>query len=199
MIRLHARARLRTPTDRPADQLGVTAHEFELDLVAGAAARLPDHDDVVRWLGGRRRASPGDELHLDGRRLTHRSPAARVRAGLVVVGDPPLAPAVTLVDHLAAATSRRTARTLLAEVPRLAGRGDDPAGELSGGERRLLGWARAILLEPAVVVLDRAGSGLDAGALGWAQGQVARWRADGCVTLVRVGRAEELAWADDGT
>ncbi|WP_052665460.1 hypothetical protein [Nitriliruptor alkaliphilus] len=192
MTRLRARAHLPRPTDQPS----AASDEFALDLVAGAAARLPDDDVVVRWFGGRRRASPGDELRLDGRRLTHRSPAARVRAGLVVVGDPPLAPAVTLVDHLAAVTSHRAARTLLAEVPRLAGRGDDPAGVLSGGERRLLGWARAVLLEPTVVVLDRAGSGLDDDALRWAHGQVARWRAGGCVSLVRVGRAEELAWAD---
>ncbi|MEX0834902.1 MAG: hypothetical protein WD010_02345, partial [Nitriliruptor sp.] len=68
---------------------------------------------------------------------------------------------------------------------------------LSGGERRLLGWARAVLLEPRTVVLDRAGTGLDATALRWATDQVLRWRADGVVALVRVGRAEEVAWTAD--
>lgn len=179
--------------------LGVDASErLELDLPAGAAARLPDRDAVVAWLAGHRRAGPGDVLEVDGRRLVRRSPARRVRAGLVVVGDPPLAPTVTVADHLAAVTSPARAHRLLADVPRLGGRGDDPAGVLSGGERRLLGWARAVLLGPSVVVLDRAGTGLDADALGWAGAQVERWRGQGTVALVRVGRAEEAAWTEDG-
>jgi Fe-S cluster assembly ATPase SufC len=65
---------------------------------------------------------------------------------------------------------------------------------LSGGERRLLGWARVLLLEPAAVVLDRAATGLDSDALVWATAQVARWRAGGCVALVRPGRDAEAAW-----
>lgn len=188
MTRLHARVHL----EEAAAGTGVT--ELALDLGAGAAAVLPDRDELVAWLGGQRRRHTGDELRVDGRRLTRRSPAARVRAGLVVLGDPPVAPTVSLLDHLAAVTSRHAARELLAGVPRLAGRGGDPAGVLSGGERRLLGWARARLLDPSVVVLDRAATGLDADALRWANDQVARWRASGTVALVRVGRTEEAAW-----
>jgi ABC-type sugar transport system ATPase subunit len=187
--RLIARARPATSADR-----GVPV-DLDLDLSAGGAAVLPDRADVVAWLGGRRRAAPGDDLRVDGRRLAHRPVAASVRAGLVVVGDPPLAPAVSVVDHLAAITSRSAASTLLTQVPRLAGRGDDPAGVLSGGERRLLGWARAILLGPRVVVLDRAATGLDTDATAWAAAQVARWRAEGTVTRVRAGRTEEVHWA----
>lgn len=191
MTRLHVRAHL--------DGTGGSAGPVTLDLAAGEAATIPDRDDVVRWLAGRGVPTRGDELLLDGRRLVTRSPAARVRAGLVVVGDPPVAPAVTVVDHLAAVTSRRVARELLADVPRLGGRGDDPAGVLSGGERRLLGWARALLLDPAVVVLDRAATGLDRDAVAWATAQVRRWRARGAVALVRVGRADEAGWAGPPT
>jgi ABC-type branched-subunit amino acid transport system ATPase component len=173
--------------------------DLDLELARGSAARLPDDGQVVAWLGGRRRPRRGDELRVDGRRLTRRSPAGRVRAGLLLVGDPPLAPAVSLVDHLAAVTSRRVAADLLDDVPALAGRGDDPAGVLSGGERRLLGWARAVLLGPSVVVLDRAATGLDADAMRWATAQVVRWRHEGVVALVRVGRAEEAAWTAPST
>jgi ABC-type branched-subunit amino acid transport system ATPase component len=190
--RLAARTGPPTSGDRGTDL------DLDLDLAVGGAAVLPDRAEVVAWFAGRRRAAPGDDLRVDGRRLTHRSAAARVRAGLVVVGDPPLAPAVSVVDHLAAITSRGAALALLAQVPRLAGRGDDPAGVLSGGERRLLGWARAILLGPRVAVLDRAATGLDTDAVAWAGAQVARWRAGGTVALVRVGRAEEAGWARGG-
>lgn len=168
---------------------------LDLTLDAGGAARLPDADDPVAWFAGGVPASRGDRLVVDGRSLVRRSPAARVRAGLLVVGDPPLASAVSVRDHLAAATTTQMADGLLAAVPRLAGRGGDPAGVLSGGERRLLGWARALLLAPRVIVLDRAGTGLDADALAWATAQVDRWRGDGVTVLVRVGRDEEQRWA----
>lgn len=167
----------------------------ELDLGPGDAAVLPDDDRTVRWLAGHERSGADDELRLGDRRLTRRRPAARVRAGLVVLGDPPLAPSVTLRDHLAAVISPAAADDLLAGTPRLAGRSGDPAGVLSGGERRLLGWARTVLLEPAAVVLDRAGTGLDADAVAWADEQVTRWREAGTAVLVRVGRTEELDWA----
>lgn len=174
--------------DRDGDQL-------DLDLGPGDAAVLPDDDRTVRWLAGYERSRPGDELRLGPHRLTRRRPAARVRAGLVMLGDPPVAPSVTLRDHLAAVTSTAAAADLLARTPRLAGRAGDPAGVLSGGERRLLGWARTVLLEPSAVVLDRAGTGLDADAVRWAGEQVGRWRTAGTVVLVRVGRTEELDWA----
>jgi branched-chain amino acid transport system ATP-binding protein len=177
--------------DRPS----AAEEAFAVELAPGGAAVLPDRDDVIRWLAGDP-SVPGDgELIVDGRRLTGRPTAARVRAGLVVLGDPPVAPSVTLLDHLAAITSRSAARDLLEATPRLAGRADDPAGVLSGGERRLLGWARAVLLQPAVVVLDRSGTGLDADAVRWAGTQVDRWRDTGTAVLVRVGRTTELAWA----
>jgi ABC-type branched-subunit amino acid transport system ATPase component len=167
---------------------------IDLRLGPGEAAALPGDAAAVAWFAGSGRRRRGDVLTVDGRDLRRASTAARVRAGVVVVGDPPLAPAVSVRDHLAAATSTSAATALLGQVPHLAERGDDPAGVLSGGERRLLGWARALLLTPRVVVLDRAATGLDTGAVEWATTQVARWRGGGVCVLVRAGRAEERAW-----
>jgi branched-chain amino acid transport system ATP-binding protein len=194
-----SRLQLRFDPTSHADAVGDGASGsdggYAVELAPGEAALLPDRDDLIRWLAGDPAARGEGELHVDGRRLTARSAAARVRAGLVVLGDPPVAPSVTLLDHLAAVTSRRAARDLLEATPRLAGRADDPAGVLSGGERRLLGWARTVLLLPTVVVLDRSGTGLDTDAVRWAGTQVDRWRAAGTAVLVRVGRTEEVAWA----
>lgn len=170
---------------------------LDLRLEPGGAAMLPDEDAATAWLGGPGGPRRGEVLEVDGRDLRRRSTAARVRAGLVVVGDPPLAPAVSVRDHLAAATSTSAATASLGRVPHLARRGGDPAGVLSGGERRLLGWARALLLAPRVVVLDRAATGLDAEAVAWACEQVDRWRGEGVCVLVRAGRAEERAWVTD--
>lgn len=163
-----------------------------LRLTVGGAVELPDDPrHVAALLGDGRR---GHRVRLEGRRLDRRSPAARVRAGLVAVGDAPVAPGLGVLDHLAAIVGPGEARRLLESTPHLAGRGDDPGGVLSGGERRLLAWSLARARRPRVVVLDRAGTGLDEEALAFAEAQVASWRARGVGVLVRVGRDEERAW-----
>jgi ABC-type branched-subunit amino acid transport system ATPase component len=179
---------------RPEPSLASDGGALDLRLERGDTATLPDVDAAIAWFAGPRGSRHGEVLEVDGRDLRRRSTASRVRAGLVVVSDPPLAPAVSVRDHLAAATSTSTATATIAQVPHLGERGDDPTGVLSGGERRLLGWARALLLTPRVVVLDRAATGLDAEAVAWATAQVERWRDDGVCVLVRVGRAEERPW-----
>lgn len=177
----------------------VRAHDgWRLTLPPGAIAALPSDDATLpRWLAGHVRAAAGDHLVVDGRELRRHSTAGRVRRGVVLIGDVEVAAEVSVRDHLAARTSPARATSVLHEVPRLAGRDHDPAGVLSGGERRLLAWARAALLAPRVVVLDRAGTGLDAAALAWADARIERWRAHGAVVLVRAGRSEERRWVDD--
>lgn len=138
----------------------------------------------------------GWQVRVDGRRVPSGHVAARVRRGLAVVGPAPVAADVSVHDHLAAVVGSRRAGSLLASAPLLAGRGDDPAGVLSGGERRTLAWLRTVAVRPAAVVLDRAGRGLDADTLRWADAQVAAWRREGVAVVVRPGRTEERRWAD---
>lgn len=138
-----------------------------LALVAGAA---PRGAGVVRLDGTTVRAGV----------------AARVRRGIVPVVDAPVAPEVAVVDHLAAAVPVAAARDGLAACPLLDGRGADPAGVLSGGERRALAWVRAVVLEPRVVVLRDATVGLDADTLAWAEGLVAGWLGSGVAVLEAV-------------
>lgn len=186
---------------RPAPELRLDAElalpRGRLRLRAGDVAALPDDPRHVAALLGEDRAGR-HHIDLDGRRLDRRSPAARVRAGLVAVGEAPVAPDVSVIDHLGAVLPAAHAATLLERTPRLDRLGDRPAGTLSGGERRLLAWTLARARQPSVLVLDRAGTGLDAVALDWATGLVAAWRAGGVAVLVRVGRSEEDAWLEDG-
>lgn len=146
---------------------------------------------VATLLGTDRRGT----VHVDGRLLRPRSLAGRVRRGVAVVSGAPVAPDVSVHDHLAAVLGRRPARQVLAAAPLLGGRGDDPAGVLSGGERRVLAWLRARAVASRVVVLDRAGDGMDAATLGWAADVVAAWAREDVAVLVRAGRMEERAWA----
>jgi branched-chain amino acid transport system permease protein len=177
-------------TERLRLHLDAPDLDLDLSLAAGEVVELPDDDRAVAALTGTGRG----ELTLDGRSLRRRGPAGRVRAGLAVVAGVEVAPDVSVVDHLGAVVRLDEARRSLARVPGLAARADHPAGVLSGGERRLLAWLVAVVRDPRVVVLDRAGTGLDPAALDWATGQVGRWRAAGVVVLVRPGRAEERRW-----
>ena len=167
--------------------------QLDVEVAPGAARELPDDPRAVAALMGGDRHR-GHRVLLEGRRLDRRTVATRVRAGLVVVGEAPVAPEVSVRDHLAAAGSRSAADDLLAATPVLSTLGARPAGLLSGGERRLLAWTLARALRPLVVVLDRAATGLDPDALAWAGEVVTAWRADGVGVLVRVGRPEERTW-----
>lgn len=134
------------------------------------------------------------EVRVNGRPVGRWGPAGRVRRGLGMVVGAPVAADVSILDQLAAVRGADEARALIAEAPLLAGRGDDPAGILSGGERRILAWLRCQLACPEAVVLDGAGTGLDATSLAWCGEVVARWRDDGVAVVVRAGRPEEEAW-----
>lgn len=163
--------------------------------VAPGEVRLldgPDAADVVATLLGTDRAGT---VLLDGRPLRG-GISRRVRRGLAVVSGAPVAPDVSVHDHLAAALGARGADEVLASAPLLAGRGGDPAGVLSGGERRVLAWLRARASRPRAVVLDHAAEGLDADTLVWAGRVVSGWAADGVAVLVRPGRVEEREWSE---
>lgn len=185
-------------TTAPRDGLVVThpALDRPVHVSAGAAVLVEGDlaEAVVATLLGR---DASGTAHVDGHRLRG-GPARRVRRGLAVVSGAPVAPDVSVHDHLAAVVGARGARRVLADAPLLHGRGDDPAGVLSGGERRVLAWLRARALEPRAVLLDGAGEGLDADTLGWAGGLVAAWTTEGVAVLVRPGRTEERAWAAPG-
>lgn len=164
---------------------------FDVEVRPGDAALVEERDVVAALV---RRRDARDRIHLGDDRLDRRSPAGRVRAGLASVLEATVAADVPVRDHLAVVVGRRRADALLGESPLLADRGDDPAGVLSGGERRVLAWLRVRAVDPRAVVLDGAGAGLDDEALAWAGRQVQQWRDDGVPLVVRPARAEERQW-----
>lgn len=166
--------------------------------VAAGQVRLLAADEAAPVLAAVLGTAPGTTVRVAGRRVRGRGLAGRVRRGLAVVSGAPVAADVNVADHLAAVVGTDRARALLAGTPLLAGRGDDPAGVLSGGERRVLAWLRARAVDPHVVVLDRAGEGLDTATMQWAGRIVAQWADAGVAVVVRAGRAEERAWTSSG-
>lgn len=169
-------------------------------LAAGGLAVVDDVRVVRALTGDERRpllGGPRHEVRLDGRRVERLGTAGRVRRGLGIVSGAPVAEAVSVHDHLAAVAGDRRAERILRANPLLGDRGGLPAGVLSGGERLMLAWLRALAGDPVVVVLDRAGTGLAPDALTWAGEQVRRWREEGTGIVLRPGRSEEGLWGYD--
>lgn len=153
-----------------------------LEVPGGRIDEVADHR-VVRAVTGLEPPPGRHRILLDGHRIDRRSPARRVAAGLGIVDDAPVASEVTVLDHLAASSSISRAEELLTGCPRLAGRGPDPAGWLSGGERCLLAWLVCEATDPAAVVLDGAFRGLDPSTTAWAERTLGAWIERGVAVL----------------
>ncbi|MFL5274427.1 MAG: ABC transporter ATP-binding protein/permease [Anaeromyxobacteraceae bacterium] len=154
-------------------------------------------------LTGLLRPSAG-ALHLDGAPLTGDGRALRARTG-VVFQSPSLDAKLTAEENLVYGAllfglSRRDAgaraQRLLAAAG-LADRARDAAGKLSGGLRRRLELARALVHGPSILLMDEPTSGLDAAAFAQTWDTVAALRRDeGLTVVVATHRPDEAERCD---
>lgn len=105
------------------------------------------------------------QILLNGRELRGLSPNRVAKAGVALVPQGRrLFPSLTVHEHLQLVAQSSNAVWNIERVydtfPRLAERRSNRGGQLSGGEQQMVAIARALLMNPALLIMDEPSEGL---------------------------------------
>lgn len=130
------------------------------------------------------------EISVGGRSVRRIDTARMAELGVgYVAQDREICPDLTVEENLklplfATRKSLERIATVYEQFPRLQERARQRAGSLSGGERKLLAFARIILLEPSIYLIDEPTEGLMPSAVSETSALIGRLRDDGAAILI---------------
>jgi branched-chain amino acid transport system ATP-binding protein len=149
---------------------GVDLEVAEGEIVALLGTNGAGKSTLLKAVSGLVHAS-GGAVFFDGRDVTHLSPQESVALGIVQMpGGRSVFPTLTVNECLRLAGwlykrhdkahIREATAKVLRYFPILADRGDQLAGNLSGGEQQMLGLAMAFIAKPRLLMIDELSLGL---------------------------------------
>lgn len=150
--------------------ISLKVNEGEATIVIGANGA--GKTSLLRGIAGFWRTEAGvvseGSVTFDGRNITRLSPIEVARSGIALVPETNKIFATATVSENLNSVPRLATRQVYAErmdavlelFPILQQRLSQQAGYLSGGERQMLGLARALLLNPRLLLIDEATLGL---------------------------------------
>jgi branched-chain amino acid transport system ATP-binding protein len=162
---------------------------------------------ILRTVSGLLRPSRG-AIAVDGRPLTALKPREVLARGIVhVPQERSLFPLMTVWENVLLgahvlgdrAAARRRIEEVAEQFPILRERRGSAAGSLSGGEQKTVELARALMLDPKLIMLDEPSMGLDPKARHLVFSTVRRLNESGLtVLLVEQNARAGLEIADEG-
>jgi branched-chain amino acid transport system ATP-binding protein len=140
---------------------------------------------------------------FDGEDITRLRTDQRVRRGIVFMSESSGFPGLTIEENIligAQFMPRERARERMAELyaifPARAGRRHARAGSLSGGQRKMLGIAKALVGDPRLLVMDEPSAGLSPLLVKEVIGVLAQFRSKDLALLIAEQNVKFLALAD---
>ena len=148
-------------------------------------------------------AARGGSIRFAGEEIARLSPRARVRRGLSYMSELGVFPGLTVAENLdlgalfvARAVARRRREQLYSLFPILTEKRRQAAGGLSGGQRKMLGVAKALAAEPKLLVMDEPSSGLSPLMVSTVIASLAQCRSGGLSLLIAEQNVKFLALGD---
>jgi branched-chain amino acid transport system ATP-binding protein len=150
-------------------------HGINLQVAAGQSLCLvgpngAGKSTVLHSIYGFTRITAG-RIAMGGRDITRLPPNAKLRDARIayILQDNSVFPEMSVEENLwmggylmnAPARAKAAAERVFAKYDRLAARRHQPARVLSGGERRLLEIARALVMDPQILLVDEPSIGLE--------------------------------------
>jgi ABC-type branched-subunit amino acid transport system ATPase component len=144
--------------------VSIVVHEGEMVAVIGPNGA--GKSTLLRAVFGLLSVRAGS-VHLRGEDVTNLAPDQMVRRGISYVPQVDnVFPSLTILENLQMGAFIRSdgvgarVERVLELFPDLAGRRGEVAGRLSGGQRQMLALARALMLDPSVLLLDEPSASL---------------------------------------